>query len=113
MRFEPNYDFESEEEFRNLINDIRFWDDGWNWEQSCRMGYTENGKTVMVEHDVSTLTNTKVVDGETSDWLTVYLVTNENDYDTSKEIWTEEIDKNITLEELKSKMLMVAKLMFK
>ncbi len=111
MRFEPNYEFKTEEEFRNLIDDIRTCDNGWNFVQSCRMWYTENGETVMIEHDVSTLTDAKIVE-ESSDWLTVYSVVDENDYDTSKEIWTDEVDKDITLEELKSEMIKIAKRMF-
>ena len=112
MRFEPNYNFKTEEEFRDLVKDIRTWDDGFNFEQSCRLWYTENGETVMVEHDVATLTDIKLMNEESSDWLTVYLVSNEKDYDTSKEIETDGIDTNITLAELKEKMISIAKSTF-
>ena len=111
MKFEPNYDFKTDKEFKTLVDDIRTWDNGFNYEQSCRLWYTENRETVMVEHDVATLTDAKLNE-ETSDWLTAYLVTSEDDYDTSKEIWTEEVDKHITLENLKTEMMKVAKFMF-
>lgn len=121
MRFEPNYfkNENNENEFRNVIDFIHSWDSGCNWEQSCRLWYTQDGETIMVEHDVATLSNyiLMIESGEeptyqTEDYLTAYLVTDEKDYDTSTELGSTEINDYISLHDLKHAMEMYAKSMF-
>ena len=116
MKFKMNYYdvLETEEDFRALVNDLHNEDGGWNFLESCRMwGTNDKGETFMVEHQCTTKTAIEIIESENPteepDWLTVYLVKDEEDYDCSKQVYTETVDNNISLEELKKRMVELIK----
>ena len=113
MRFEL-YCNDTEEDFRKAVDEIHNDKDSlFNFEESCRLWYTQNGETVLVEHQVSTGSRMVMCElPDVEDWITVYEVDNEEDYNAGDEIWTESVDANISLKNIKEKMLEVAKSVF-
>lgn len=109
MRFECNCT--NEVEFRQMVEECRKEDCGWNFEVGARLWYTPEGKdfTLMVEYQIMTKTWRKDFgEDDEPDWFTVYAVDDENDSDCSEEVWTEAIE-DFTLIGLQNAMLDCAK----
>lgn len=108
MRMEINCRRESQ--FQEMMKEIHNSKCGLNFQVAARLWYTENDITVMVEHQVTTMTCKELVEDDSEpDWLTGYLVKNEYDLNCKYEVFTETIEDNIKLSGLKESMLDFAK----
>lgn len=113
MRFECNC--MNETEFKEMLDEIRneeFWT---NYEIGARLWFTPEGfnKTIMVEYQIATKDCRELVgDDDVADWFTAYEVENEDDYDCSDEIDTDETDDGLMLCNLEKAMCDFAKKIF-
>ncbi len=109
MKFECRC--KTEDVFREMIDSIHSADDGFSFEVGARLWYTSEklGITIMVEHQISTLSAAILSGEDEPDWLTAYRVDDEGDCDCSDEIFTETVENNIKLAGLQGAMLDFAK----
>ena len=113
MRFECNCNNESE--FIKMMDTVHNERGGFNFEVGARLWYTPEGlgKTIMVEHQISTQTLKDLTEDDEPDWLTAYEVDDEEDDDCSDELFTETIENNIKFAGLQNAMEDFAEMVFK
>lgn len=105
MKFECNCS--DEQEFEEMLKDIREDDSGWDFGVGARLWYSPEGydRAIMVEYQVTTQSCRNLTgEPDEPDWLTGYLVDDEMDDDVSHEIFSETIEENIKLHGLKNAM---------
>lgn len=113
MRFECNC--ETELDFEAMVNEVHEEKAGVNFEVGARLWQTspKTGKTIMVEYQVVTKECKELVENDDEpDWFTAYAVDDEKSYDCSDEIFTETIEANINLDNLKAAMIAFADKVF-
>ena len=113
MRFECNCT--KDRLLVKMLNEVHSAKTGWNFEIRARLWYTADGsdKTIMVEHQIATQDCRDITENpDEPDWFTAYEVDDENDYDCSKELFTEPCDNYISVSGLKNEMCEFAQRVF-
>lgn len=105
MRF--NCDCESNKDLLEMINEIHNDDDkhGVNWEVGARLWVSNLTETIMIEYQIMTERGKRNMESpDEPDWFTAYLVRNEEDDSTDREIDTIGVGEFTKLQELEDVM---------